>query len=181
VAQPDGSWKEKVIHTFKEGSDGATPSSVLIFDAVGTLYGTTVLGGNGGQCVNGLHGCGVVFQFSPKKDGSWKEKVLHKFKGPDGIDPSGGLIFDQARNLYGTTILGGKVGSCAGSGCGVVFKLAPNSKGGWSETVLHRFLDHRGTGAYPSASLIFDATGNLYGTTAGDLKKTHGSVFEITP
>ena len=88
---------------------------------------------------------------------------------------------DQAGNLYGTTVRGGKVGSCGGPGCGVVFKLAPNSKGGWSETVLHRFLDHRGTGAYPSASLIFDATGNLYGTTAGDLKKTHGSVFEILP
>jgi hypothetical protein len=69
----------------------------------------------------------------------------------------------------------------SGLGCGVVFKLAPNSKGGWSESVLHRFLDNRGTGAHPYAGLIFDATGNLYGTTGGDFKKTHGSVFEITP
>jgi uncharacterized repeat protein (TIGR03803 family) len=179
--QPDGSWTESVIHTFKGGRDGASFASALIFDGAGNLYSTTAFGGNMSQCINGRDGCGVVFQLTPQAHGSWKEKVLHRFKSSDGVGPYGSLIVDRAGNLYGTTVRGGKVGSCGGPGCGVVFKLAPNSKGGWSETVLHRFLDHRGTGAYPSASLIFDATGNLYGTTEGDFKKTHGSVFEIVP
>jgi hypothetical protein len=65
---------------------------------------------------------------------------------------------------------------CTGLGCGVVFRLAPDSDSGWKETVLHRFLDHPANG-----TLIFDSAGNIYGTTAGDLTATVGSVFEITP
>jgi len=100
--------------------------------------------------------------------------VLHQFTGgKDGADSRASLIFDAAGNLYGTTLYGG-----AGS-YGVVFKLAPNSKGGWTETVLHQFADY--PGAYPYAGLIFDAAGNLYGTTQGDGSTTFGSVFEITP
>src|SRR5271168_4892131 len=48
----------------------------------------------------------------------------------DGLEPYGGLIFDGAGNLYGTTATGGA------SGGGVVFKLTPNSDGSWTETVL---------------------------------------------
>jgi uncharacterized repeat protein (TIGR03803 family) len=51
--------------------------------------------------------------------------------------------------------------------------------GKWSETVMNRFGDH--PGASPEAGVIFDAAGNLYGTTAGDNTTTFGSVFEITP
>ena len=99
------------------------------------------------------------------------ESVLNSFSGRDGIQPVAGLIFDPAGKLYGTTRGGG-------AGMGVVFKLAPNSKGVWSETVLHRFLDR--PGAFPYAGLIFDASGNLYGTTFGG-NSTFGSVFEVTP
>ena len=82
--------------------------------------------------------------------------------------------------LYGLgTTSGGNLSHCSGLGCGVVFKLAPNSKGGWNEIVLHTFADH--PGANPTAGLIFDPAGNLYGTTEGDLSTTFGSVFEITP
>ena len=73
----------------------------------------------------------------------------------------------------------GDLSLCTGLGCGVVFRLAPDSDGGWKETVLHRFLDH--PGARPLAVPIVDAAGNLYGTTLGDGTTTHGSVFEITP
>jgi hypothetical protein len=62
----------------------------------------------------------------------------------------------------------------------VVFKLVPNSNGGWREiVVLHRFLDH--PGAFPYAGVIRDAAGNLYGTTYGDDTTTFGSVFQIKP
>ena len=165
----DGSWTEQVLHRFS-GKDGATPESTLIFDKSGNLYGTTRDGG--------AHGVGVAFELVPNADGTWKEKVLHQFTGgKDGARLYEGVIFDQAGNLYGTTVIGGNLSACGGGGCGVVFKLAPNSNGGWNETVLHTFMDHPGAG--PWAEMIFDAAGNLYGTTAGD--STNGSVFEITP
>jgi uncharacterized repeat protein (TIGR03803 family) len=166
----DGTWTEQVLHRFSGNNDGATPEPTLIFDKSGDLYGTTLLGG--------AHGVGNVFELMPNAGGSWKEEVLHQFKGgSDG--PWAGVIFDQAGNLYGTTLDGGNLSVCGGQGCGVVFKLAPNSNGGWSETALHRFADH--PSAYPNAGLILDAAGNLYGTTYGDGGKTRGSVFEITP
>jgi uncharacterized repeat protein (TIGR03803 family) len=173
--QTNGSWTEKVLHTFN-GRDGANSPSSLIFDRAGNLYGTTASGGNLSLCVDisYVNGCGVVFQLTPNADGSWKENVLHRFSGLDGREPTGGLIFDPAGNLYGTTTRGGS--ACD---CGVVFKLAPNSGGGWSETVLHRFSNNPGD--QPAAGLTLDTKGNLFGTTQGDLKTTFGSVFEITP
>jgi len=95
------------------------------------------------------------------------------------------LIFDQAGNLYGTAFKGGNLSACSGGGCGVVFKLTPNSSGGWTETVLHAFAGH--PGANPVGGLIFDETGNLFGTTSGSANwggcsgTRCGSVFEITP
>jgi uncharacterized repeat protein (TIGR03803 family) len=177
----DGRWTERVLHAFLAGNDGAFPYAGLIFDQVGNLYGTTSGGGGGsGPCFSG---CGVVFELIPNADGSWTEKPLHQFTGNrDGAEPFGGLILDQLGNLYGTTTIAGnpRRGPCSGSGCGVVFKLSPNSKGGWRETVLHRFWDLPGDNPYAS-DLIFDAHGNLYGTTVGDVSPHSGSVFEITP
>jgi uncharacterized repeat protein (TIGR03803 family) len=168
----DGGWKENVLHQFGGSRDGAGPLAGLIFDQAGNLYGTT-LGGNKG-------GYGVVFKMVPEPGGRWTEKVLYRFTGgKDGSFPRAGLIFDTAGNLFSTTEEGGNLDDCNGVGCGVVFKLAPNSNGGWYETVLHRFADHPGYRAY--AGLILNATGDLYGTTSGDTNKTHGSVFEITP
>jgi uncharacterized repeat protein (TIGR03803 family) len=175
---PDGSWTENVLHTFGCG-DGNNPFAGLVFDAAGNLYGTTAVGGGNTPCYLG-EGGGVVFQLTPNADGSWKENVLHRFKfRRDGGVPFAGLILDAAGNLYGTTEAAGNLSSCGGFGCGVVFKLAPKPKGGWSETVLHAFHDE--PGAWPQAGLIFDTAGNLYGTTFGDGSTTHGSVFEITP
>ena len=166
--QSDGSWTESVLHTFCSRSscdDGVFPLSSLISDKAGNLYGAAELGGAGAS--------GVVFQLTPSSNGTWKEKVLHAFNTKDGYAPYANLIFDQSGNLYGTAVLGG-----IGDG-GVVFELSPNSKGGWREIVLHGFEDH--PGAQPNAGVIFDAAGNLYGTTYGDSNATFGSVFEIAP
>ena len=168
----DGSWTEHILHRFSGVEDGAAPEGALIFDASGNLYGTTLSGG--------AHGYGNVFELTPNADGSWKEKVLHQFTGGrDGANSYSGVIFDAAGNLYGTTYAGGNLSECGGKGCGVVFKLTPKLSGGWGETVLHVF--HGTPGASPYAGLIFDAAGNLYGTTSGDGSTTFGSVFEITP
>jgi uncharacterized repeat protein (TIGR03803 family) len=174
-----GSWTERVLYRFcslTKCRDGAGPYAGVIFDPAGNLYGTTDGGGTVGD--------GVAFRLMPNRDGTWTESVLHNFCSltdcADGQQPYGGLIFDQSGNLYGTTYYGGSVDYCLQSGgCGVVFRLAPNPKAGWKETVLHAFVDH--PGALPFESLTFDAAGNLYGTTLGDFAKTHGSVFEITP
>ena len=98
--------------------------------------------------------------------------------------PHGGLVLDTAGNLYGTTIELGNLTDCS-SGCGVAFRLSPMSGGIWKETVLHSFTKSDGDG--PGAGLIFDASGNLYGTTeaGGDVSDCFnagcGGVFQIVP
>src|SRR5207244_10203796 len=109
---------------------------------------------------------GVNFYIAGTATAKWNENVLHRCNGgTDGAKPDAGLIFDAAGNLYGTTAGGGNLASCF-NGCGVVFELTRSSTGKWSEHVLRRF--NGGTdGAKPDAGLIFDAAGNLYGTTSG--------------
>lgn len=107
--------------------------------------------------------------------GHWTEKTLHNFgSGEDGAEPQAGLIFDAVGNLYGTTSGGG-----ANTG-GTVFELTHTASGGWTEKILHDF--GRGEdGSSPRAGLIFDAAGNLYGTTQPGGAHDLGTVFEVTP
>src|ERR1017187_704147 len=171
-----GGWTETVLHNFNDnGTDGYWPYAGLIFDAVGNLYGTTYGGGVYTSCTNGSFlGCGTVFELTPTAGGGWTEKVLHSFgNGTDGEDPQAGLIFDAAGNLYGTTIAGGTYGG------GTAFELTPAAGGGWTEQVL---LNFDGTdGQHPYGALIFDAAGNLYGTTSYGGTYDYGTVFELTP
>ena len=177
-----GNWAEKVLYSFNPNrGDGVGPAAGLIFDAAGNLYGTTYWGGTY-DCPGVPPGCGTVFELTPTAGGGWTEKVLHSFlnNGTDGTHPAfGTLIFDALGNLYGTTEEGGTHSSCYG-GCGTVFELTPTAGGGWTEKVLHNF-GNGADGAYPFASLIFDATGNLYSTTQGGGTYGDGTVFELTP
>lgn len=157
---------EKVLHTFSGGHDGGNPTGV-IFDASGNLYGAAGAGGANGD--------GVVFELTPKSDGSWSEHVLHTFKGTDGAEPNfDSLIFDASGNLYGTTVWGGNLSDCPISGCGVVFELMPQSNGIWNEKVLYAFKGGS-DGGNPVAGLIFDSVGNLYGTAS------QGVLFRLAP
>ncbi len=167
----DGSWTKHVLYSFRH-SDGHYPTSGLIFDAAGNLYGTTNRGGSGSGGQGGDR-CGTVFKLTPNGDGSWTESVLHSFNGSDGRYPYGGLTFDAAGNLYGTTPLGGAFERGTG------FELTPNGDGSWTESVLHSF--NGSDGAYPYAGLTFDAAGNLYGSTADGGSGAWGTVFELTP
>ena len=158
------SWTETVIHTFG-GPDGAYPGYAdLVFDREGNIYGTTSEGGSG---------AGVVFKLTPS-NGGWTESVLYSFNGgADGGTPQAGVILDSAGNLYGTTTVGGQYQD------GTVFKLTPSGSG-WTETVLHSFQSSEGT--EPFGTLIFDASGNLYGTTYdGGIGSYSGSVYELSP
>jgi uncharacterized repeat protein (TIGR03803 family) len=167
-----GIWQISVLHSFTGGRDGGFPNAAsLVMDTTGNLYGTTSAGG--------AYEYGTVFKLT-QSGGKWKETVLHSFaNGADGAMPYSTVVFDSAGNLYGTTTQGGDLARCGGSGCGVVFKLSPNSIGGWKETTLHAFADD--PGVEPLAGVILDSAGNLYGTTRGDGTTTFGSVFEITP
>jgi uncharacterized repeat protein (TIGR03803 family) len=114
-------------------------------------------------------------------------KVLHEFKGNfDGSTPVAGLIEDSSGNLYGTTLGGGfKNSNVCTFGCGTVFELSPNGSGLWTKTVLYYFTG-RTDGGQPSASLVMDGAGNLYGTTenGGSLLcgiPGCGTVFELSP
>lgn len=178
----NGSWNEKILHSFTCGTDGQVPYAGLITDSAGNLYGTTNGGGNYDQTCTG--GCGVVFKLSHSPSG-WKETVLHAFAaGKGGSNPSGNLVSDAAGNLYGTTTQGGIVGNChPHSGCGVVFQLSRSSN--WRETVLYSFSGGS-DGGTPAAGLAFDSAGSLYGTTQwgrafGCLPGSCGVVFELSP
>jgi uncharacterized repeat protein (TIGR03803 family) len=171
-------WKESILHTFTGGVDGGVPSASLVMDASGNLYGTTYSGGNTNTCPK-TAGCGVVFELSNAND-VWKETLLHTFTGGvDGANPLSNLVPDANGNLYGTTHSGGDLSACSGAGCGTVFELSHNSQG-WKTTVIRSFGGGQ-DGANPAAGLIFDAAGNLYGTTEYGGIGDHGTVFELSP
>ena len=87
--------------------------------------------------------------------------------GPDGHHPYGGLIFDAAGNLYGTTFSGGI------SNDGTVFELTPAGGRVWTEKVLHHFRNNGKDGSFPYGGLVFE-------TREGGTNRL-GTVFEITP
>jgi uncharacterized repeat protein (TIGR03803 family) len=111
-----------------------------------------------------------------------KEQVIYSFMGtPDGANPYGSLIVDSLGNLFGATSGGGSTVSAPGYGCGTVFELKP-VQSGYVESVIWTFQSVSTTdGCSPSASLILDSSGNLYGTTpvGGAYKK--GTIFELSP
>jgi uncharacterized repeat protein (TIGR03803 family) len=158
VFKIDANRVETVLYTFTGGADGGTPLAGLIRDRAGNLYGTTAGGGDtSSSCVNQFSGCGTVFKVSPAR----RETVLHTFgSGTDGRNPQGGLVWDSAGNIYGTTLYGGA--NTIGIGYGTVFKIDRTR----TETVLYSFQWGNGTdGGLPSGHLGLDSAGNLYGTT----------------
>jgi uncharacterized repeat protein (TIGR03803 family) len=165
-----GSWKEKVLHSFNQnGSDAYGPEAGLIFDAQGSLYGTTSSGGAYGSEFNG----GTVFELKPAGGGRWTETILHSFgNGADGSEATAGLIFDAAGNLYSTTAQGGLYGG------GTAFELSPTTGANWIEAILYNF----GSGTDPQhpQGLVFDGAGNLY-TVAGNGLYGRGTVIELKP
>ena len=145
---PEGN--ETTLHTFVGGKDGSAPSSGVVRDHAGNLYGTTLNGGKGPGSL------GVVYKIDPDN----KETILHYFPetAKDGIGPDG-VVLDSEGNLYGTTIEGPSTG--CGFGCGIIFKLNPAGK----ETITKRFNE---TGYWEAGYLVRDPAGNEYGVTGLD-------------
>ena len=160
----DRTGKEKVLYSFMEKGDGGGPEGPLALDTMGNLYGEADT---------------VLF----KLDKAGHETVLHSFNGPpDGSYPIGGAIVDSVGDIYGVTRDGGS-GSACYFGCGTVFKVGSTG----NETVLYNFTG-ASDGYAPSAGLVMDAFGNLYGTTydGGNFSSCGeaggcGVVFKLTP
>jgi len=184
----NGAWTETVLYNFQGGApfhsanDGSYPLAALALDSLGNLYGTTYWGGSnsGPNCSNG---CGVVFEVSPNGSGGWTESVIHSFgsSSNDGFYPFSGVALDASGKLYGTTSSGGPAtcGQTFGPYCGTIFQLSPSGGGTWTESQIHSLSNNGGFS--PQAGLMFDAAGNLYGTTGIGGVYNLGTAFELSP
>lgn len=170
---------ESLVYTFPGNPNGYSPTSALISDAAGNLYGTTYTGGNG-LCIfsgGGQPGCGAIFELSPS-GGGYSESIIYSFQGgSDGTLPYAGLVMDASGNLYGAASNGGSENN------GAVFELSPPSVigGSWTFSTLFNFPSASTQGEVPVGTLIFDHAGDLYGTTEAGGASNYGTVFELSP
>ncbi len=163
------------------GLSYAGAASGSLYDGTSKLYGVTALGGTANF--------GVVFRFNP--GGSPAYKVLYQFcttfgNCADGAVPLGAVTVDSSGNLFGTTSERG----AADGALGTVYELTSGSPY-WSETTLYTFccsgLAYRpNQGGVPEAGLIFDASGNILGTTTrggsyNNRSDGAGVEFKLTP
>lgn len=175
-----GAWSLHLLYTFQGDEDGSDPTSDLVLDREGDLYGTTTDGG-------GPSGCGTVFELKPSAAG-WQESILYRFTcGADGSFPSGPLAFDSRGNIYGVTIGGGDR-NCY---CGVVFELT-RTPDGWIEGVLHTFVGSDGANPYSGVTIVpfqfcqggLPGRACIFGTTeSGGLGSIipGGVIFQLLP
>ena len=177
-------WKYRVLYSFCSQSgcaDGSDPLSGLIADSAGSLYGTTMAGGpNDG---------GIAYRLMPNaRRTKWTLQVLYAFCAAsacaDGREPqsdlayagkSSGAPYDGTSPLYGTTSQAGAHRE------GVVFSIVPGG-GSWSEQVLYDFcaLANCADGAGPTAGLLVDPQGNIFGTTYLGGQGNQGTLFELS-
>jgi len=144
-----------VLYNFTGGRDGAQPYAGLSIDRGGKLYGTTHSGNEG---VN----WGVVYQFRRAGTG-WIFQSLQLFDGALAaraiIGPNGSVYGTSPNNLdqYRS---------------GYVFNLRPQLNActtaicNWNASILYGFSGGADGGQPRYGDLVFDALGNMYGTTA---------------
>lgn len=155
-------WAESTLYNFNSNGDPNSPAAGVTLDAQGNLYGTASLGG--------AYGNGAVYMLTRSSSG-WTETVLYNFQGADdGANPVGGVVLDEAGNLYGTTFDGGV------NGGGTVYEMSPSASG-WTFTTIYSFVGGYG-GPYNKLTL---AEGSIYGFTNGEGAYGYGSIFKLTP
>jgi uncharacterized repeat protein (TIGR03803 family) len=171
--QPNGTWKETVLYRFPAPNGVGSPAGSVVLDSQGNLYGATHDGLGG----SGYTSRGAVYELVPQSSGPWKLILLYNFPLGTGTEsPNSRLTFDTSGNLYGTT---------QARNYGAVFQLSPNPGGVWIETAIHTFTAGK-DGANPAgAILVFDASGNLWGTTPSGGKGCNhnlcGVVYKLSP
>lgn len=184
--QSDGSWTETTLHAFANPPDGGNPSSAVVLDSAGNIYGMTEVGGTGVCRPPSFDGfvlnCGTVYKLTPPKSrGSWAESILYNFGrgGGHAVYPSGSLLFDTAGHLLGTSRGGG-------NGYGVIFELHQRQNGSWSQTEPHLFYGKDGVEGLPTSveevllgRLVVDEDGDLFAATSEGGAGGSGTVLEI--
>ncbi len=163
-------WVEETLYNFTYAAGVSYPVSGFLRDSAGNLYGTASDGISYNGCTGSM--CGAVYELSPSGSG-WTLTILHQFSGIDGSIPNGGLIPDEAGNLYGATEQGGTRGN------GTVYELE-KSGSGWNFRVIYDFQGE-GDEIGPTAALFRDAAGNLYGVTGTEGPYMSGNLFQLTP
>ena len=176
------------LYTFSGGSDGANPYAGVVQDSSsGNLFGTTVGGGLG---------YGTVFELTPTSTTpvTYNPTTLYAFTGgADGAQPFAGVALGASGTLYGAAASGGSTSNSCNAyfsfpnvalGCGAIFELVPPTGTSTTYTFSVKHTFNYGDGAAPSAGLLIDSSGNLYGTTqyggTSANNKTGGTVFKIT-
>jgi hypothetical protein len=175
----------QILYNFTGGRDGANPLGGLTAGANGNLYGTASAGANQVYgCNNNVYGntgCGSVFELARSGSG-WILRPLYDFQGgSDSGNPSNIVTFGPDGALYSTA--GGL--NCANFNvCGDVFRLAPPPNicnsflCYWQETVLYTFTGQP-DGSYPTSSVLFDASGNMYGLTFFGGAANIGALYKL--
>jgi len=158
-------WTEKILHNFQDAADGGVPYAGLVFDQSGNIYGAATE-------ANQQNDGGTVFQLTPA-NGTWNFNVLYTLPGWGVSGTFRDVLLDAAGNLYATT-------HCDGSySAGTVYELTPTN-GTWTYTSLYVFTGGD-DGMFSFSNLVFDAQGNLYGTTEVGGASGYGVVFKIAP
>jgi uncharacterized repeat protein (TIGR03803 family) len=156
---------ETFLHTF-EREYGANPSSGVVLDSSGNLYGVTVYGG--------AYDYGTVYKLDTNRPSSSYTVLWNFTGGADGAQPrEERLLLDSSGNLYGTASSGGS------TGYGTVFKVDQSG----NETTLYTFIGPPDDGCIPTGALAMDTSGNLYGTTSGcspEPPGPDGTVWELS-
>lgn len=167
LTKSGATWIQSVIHAFTGGNDGSGPGARVALDKRGNVYGMTPTGG-----ANGL---GVIYELHPKANGDWALRVIHTFTGgSDGSSGSAGKMLLRGGHIYGAVTAGGTNGS------GTIFELTPTRVGEWDFKILYSFQGAP-DGSFPYGALLFDAAGNLYGTTYYGGTNGLGAVYELSP
>jgi uncharacterized repeat protein (TIGR03803 family) len=163
----------------------ASPSNGYVPNPIYNLSFVTATGGNGGLAMDAsgnifgisvqgfLPQIAIAFELSPNGSGGWNSKTLYTF--PNRIEPESPPTLDKLGRIYGTTIIGGDNNN------GTVYRLAPDSKGQWKLHILYSFKGGKADGSGPYAGVVFDASGNMYGTTSGGGEHNSGTIFELSP
>ena len=167
LTKSGNTWTQSVIHAFTGGEDGSGPGSRVAVDVHGNLYGMTPTGGS--------NGVGTIYAMHPRTNGTWDFRVIHTFTGgADGSSGSAGKMVVRNGKIYGAATTGGAAGA------GTVFQLAPTRTGEWLFKVLYTFQGAP-DGSFPYGALLFDAAGNIYGTTYYGGTSGLGTVYQLSP
>ena len=162
----NGTWTETILYMWPGGGQ---PESGLVRDGAGNLYGNH----------------GLTFELSPGSGGQWSEREIGapptSFSTNSALTPRGG-------NLY-------NAGGAGKYGYGMVYEFIPAKDGSWQQVDLYDFKGNIGGGSdgyYPTAGVVFDGKGNVYGATVGGGIYSNacyaygkvngcGTVYKLTP